>query len=101
MREHVARTGGSQLFERLGVGIPAGIHVPSIPLSHLGLVVEVIELPAADPVDRPQEHIERIRREQRRHLVHLPAVVVDLHADLDGKTGRLGLEAELDIGIEV
>jgi len=46
-------------------------------------------------VDRSNEHVEGVLREEARHDVHLVGVVVDLEADLDRQPLVLGALARV------
>lgn len=82
--QHVTGTRGRELLDRFGVGVPAGVDGPGGPLGHRRPVVEIVEPPRAEPVDRADEDIERVAGQQLGDLVHPAPVVVDLEAHDDG-----------------
>ena len=99
--QDVAGPRGGELLERLGVAAPDVLDTAPVPLGQTSLVVEEVELPRAEPVDGPEQHVEGVAVEEPRHRVHLAGVVVDLEADDDGEAGVAGLAGRRHVGVEI
>ena len=77
------------------------VDVPDLPFGHHLGIVEHVEPPRAQPVDRPEQHVEGIAGQEALHLVHPPLVVVDLETEDHRIALLLDRLDHFDIGVEV
>ena len=90
MGEDVARPRGGELLDGGDVVGPGPSTSLVRPLVHGHGVIEIVEAPGPDPVDRSEEDVKGVSGQEVGHVTHPPTVVVDLEPEHHGKPGRLG-----------
>lgn len=99
--EHIDGPALGEVEHRVDVLGEQLIEVSLLPPAGECFGVVSVKEPFVEPVNRPQEYVERVLIEQRPHGRHRPGQVVDLKADENRQSGLLSVSERRHIRVKI